>query len=153
VRYTNAAVVAVLTTALLTIPTPDLSAPTDTPLAGAKRVDHTWHPPKPRPKPKPKPRPKPAPSRSYVRPAPRHTAVNWDAIAKCESGNHWNHHSATAGLYWGGLQMDMTFWRHNGGLAYAARPDLATRAQQIAVAEVAYKSRGLRPWPTCGRYG
>lgn len=79
-------------------------------------------------------------------------AVNWDAIAKCESGGHWNHHTSLNG-YWGGLQMDMSFWRSYHGDRYAARPDLATKAQQIAVAERAYRVRGLAPWPTCGKRG
>jgi hypothetical protein len=115
-------------------------------------------------KPKPKPKvqvlarklvkPPTKPKRTFIPTPRRSTAVNWDAIAKCESGNHWNHHTATDGKYWGGLQMDMSFWRsYHGDRDFAARPDLATRAQQIAVAERAYRTRGLSPWPTCGAYG
>lgn len=53
--------------------------------------------------------------------------------------------------YWGGLQMDKPFmWaygrdmiaRHKGGLA-----DTWTPAEQIIVAERAYKKRGFGPWP------
>jgi len=111
-----------------------------------------------KPAPKPKPKPKPVVKKTYVShtsaPTPkRSSSVNWVAVAKCESGDHWNHHSATAGLYWGGLQMTLGFWRTYGGLAYASRPDLATEAQQIAVADRAYRSRGLEPWPVCGKFG
>lgn len=92
-------------------------------------------------------------SRSSSRPTTRSTRIDWDAVAMCESSGHWNHHSATLGLYWGGLQMNMTFWKDWGGLRFAARPDLATKAEQIAVAERAVPARGLHPWPYCGRFG
>ncbi|MEO8557075.1 MAG: transglycosylase family protein, partial [Actinomycetota bacterium] len=34
----------------------------------------------------------------------------------------------------------------NGGGKYASRADLATRLEQIAVANTVYASRGLAPW-------
>jgi len=129
-------------------PVADLSSTHAVPLhvSRAARPTPTPSPVKVKPTtPKPTPRPKPVPRRS--------TAIRWDRIAQCESGNHWNHHTATHGLYWGGLQMTLGFWKTYGGLAYALRPDLATKSQQIAVAERAYKSRGLQPWPTCGALG
>lgn len=73
----------------------------------------------------------------------------WDALARCESGNRWN--ANTGNGYFGGLQMDMSFWRSYGG-GVAPRPDLASREQQIAAAERARDSgRGYHPWPTCAR--
>ncbi|MFH9349142.1 transglycosylase family protein [Kitasatospora sp. NPDC017646] len=74
--------------------------------------------------------------------------TDWDALARCESGGRWQ--AATGNGYYGGLQFDAATWRANGGLAYAPRPDGATREQQIAVAEHLAASRGLAPWPVCG---
>ncbi|MEU3562387.1 transglycosylase family protein [Kitasatospora sp. NPDC006786] len=75
--------------------------------------------------------------------------VDWDALARCESGGRWN--AATGNGYYGGLQFDAGTWRSNGGLGYAPRADQATREQQIAVAENLAARRGLAPWPACGR--
>lgn len=74
----------------------------------------------------------------------------WDRIAQCESGGNWA--TNTGNGYYGGLQMNMSFWHSYGGDEYAERPDLASREQQIVVAERARDSgRGYRPWPVCGR--
>lgn len=71
----------------------------------------------------------------------------WDALAQCESSGRW--HIANP-PYYGGLQEDLIFWRRHGGLAYASRPDLASREAQIAVAEVGLAVQGPRAWPVCG---
>lgn len=81
---------------------------------------------------------------AHTRPA----AVDWDALARCESGGRW--HIATGNGFYGGLQFDQATWRANGGLSHAPRADLATREQQIAVAEHLAARRGLAPWPVCG---
>ncbi|WP_030270965.1 transglycosylase family protein [Streptomyces sp. NRRL B-24484] len=81
-------------------------------------------------------------------PAAGGQGVDWDRVAACESGGRW--HANTGNGYYGGLQFDRATWRANGGTAYAARPDLATREQQIAVAEHLAARRGLAPWPVCG---
>lgn len=78
------------------------------------------------------------------------SGLDWDAVARCESGGDW--HTNTGNGYFGGLQMDREFWHDWGGLAYAPRPDLASRLEQIAVATRAYHRRGRAPWPVCGRY-
>jgi len=78
------------------------------------------------------------------------SGVNWDAIANCESTNNWQINTGNG--YYGGLQFDNRTWLGSGGGAYAPRADLATREQQIAVAEVVYASRGLSPW-ACGYRG
>ena len=70
--------------------------------------------------------------------------MDWDRIAGCESGGNW--HINTGNGYYGGLQFDYSTWLSNGGGQYASRADLATRAQQIAVANVVYSHRGLSPW-------
>jgi hypothetical protein len=74
--------------------------------------------------------------------------IDWDRVAACESGRRW--HANTGNGYYGGLQFNQATWRANGGTAYAPRPDLATRDQQIAVAEHLAARRGLAPWPVCG---
>lgn len=71
-------------------------------------------------------------------------AAMWDRIAACESGGNWS--TNTGNGYYGGLQFDSGTWLSNGGGQYAARADLASREQQIAVANVVYASRGLQPW-------
>ncbi len=89
------------------------------------------------------------------RPKPKSTPVsgsdsglNWDAVADCESGGNW--HINTGNGYYGGLQFDSGTWFSNGGGQYASRADLATREQQIAVADRIYDQRGSSPWPVCG---
>jgi hypothetical protein len=73
----------------------------------------------------------------------------FDRLAACESNGRW--HIATGNGYFGGVQMDMTFWRNYGGLAFAARPDLASREQQIVVAERGLAVQGPGAWPVCSR--
>jgi hypothetical protein len=74
--------------------------------------------------------------------------LNWDAVAACESGGNWSINTGNG--YYGGLQFNISTWLAYGGGAYASRPDLATREQQIAVANKLYAARGSSPWPVCG---
>ncbi len=78
------------------------------------------------------------------------SGVNWDGIANCESTNNWSINTGNG--YYGGLQFDIPTWESAGGGAYAARPDQASREQQIAVAENLYADRGTSPW-ACGGAG
>ncbi|MFE0702440.1 transglycosylase family protein [Streptomyces sp. NPDC058872] len=73
-------------------------------------------------------------------------AATWDRVAECESGGQWSANFGN-GMY-GGLQFTQDSWERNGGLAYAPSPDLASRAQQIAVAEKALAG-GSNDWATC----
>lgn len=73
----------------------------------------------------------------------------WDRLAACEASGDW--HSASNPRYKGGLQMDATFWRNYGGLAYASRADLASREEQIAVAKRGQAVQGWGAWPVCSR--
>lgn len=73
----------------------------------------------------------------------------WEMLAGCESTHRWWINSGNG--YFGGLQMDLMFWRRHGGLQYAARPDLASREEQIAVAIVGQSIQGWRAWPVCSR--
>lgn len=80
-------------------------------------------------------------------PKARTAPTVWDALRRCECPSGW--HCNTGNGYFGGLQMDMPFWRTYGGLEFAERPDLASRDQQIVVAERGRADRGFYPWPTC----
>lgn len=71
----------------------------------------------------------------------------WDRLAQCESSGNWA--SNTGNGYYGGLQFGLGTWANYGGTSYAARPDLASREQQIAIAEKLYAARGFQPWPAC----
>ncbi|MCX5380205.1 transglycosylase family protein [Streptomyces sp. NBC_00091] len=72
----------------------------------------------------------------------------WNKVAACESTNNWQINTGNG--YYGGLQFSQSTWREFGGTAFAARADLATKAQQIAVAEKVLKGQGPRAWPACG---
>lgn len=73
--------------------------------------------------------------------------ATWDRLAHCESSGNWAINTGNG--YYGGLQFDVSTWNGYGGAAFAARPDLATREQQITVAEALYAKRGFQPWPAC----
>ncbi|MET9516700.1 transglycosylase family protein [Streptomyces sp. NPDC002994] len=74
-------------------------------------------------------------------------ATTWDRVADCESGGMW---SADLGNgYYGGLQFSPENWQKFGGTAYAPRADLASRSQQIQVAEKVLADQGPQAWPSC----
>ncbi|MET9625147.1 transglycosylase family protein [Streptomyces sp. NPDC006464] len=76
----------------------------------------------------------------------------WGCVAECESGGRWN--TNTGNGYYGGLQFWQPTWEEHGGLRYARRADLATRGQQIRVAEEVLRTQGWGAWPVCSkRYG
>ncbi|MCX3063440.1 transglycosylase family protein [Streptomyces beihaiensis] len=71
----------------------------------------------------------------------------WDRLADCESGGQWSMDAGNG--YYGGFQLTQDMWDRYGGLDYAPRPDLASRSQQIAVAEKILDDKGLGAWPSC----
>ncbi|WP_067570138.1 resuscitation-promoting factor [Nocardia acidivorans] len=71
----------------------------------------------------------------------------WDALAKCESGGNWAINTGNG--YYGGIQFDAGTWERQGGTRYAPRADLATREEQIAIAEVTRARQGWGAWPAC----
>jgi uncharacterized protein YabE (DUF348 family) len=71
-------------------------------------------------------------------------AAMWDRIAQCESGGNW--HINTGNGYYGGLQFATGSWLANGGDDFAPRADLASREEQITVANRYYAKAGLGPW-------
>jgi uncharacterized protein YabE (DUF348 family) len=71
-------------------------------------------------------------------------AAMWDRIAQCESGGNWSINTGNG--YYGGLQFLTSTWLSNGGGDFAPRADLASRAEQITVANRLYAKAGLGPW-------
>jgi resuscitation-promoting factor RpfA len=78
------------------------------------------------------------------------SVATWDAVAQCESGGNW--HINTGNGYYGGLQFSQSSWAAAGGLKYAPRADLATKDQQIAVAEKLLAMQGPGAW-SCASAG
>ncbi|GGO43465.1 hypothetical protein GCM10012287_06700 [Streptomyces daqingensis] len=75
-------------------------------------------------------------------------ADTWQKVAACESGGKWDINTGNG--YFGGLQFSQSTWQAYGGTAYAPRADLATKDQQLAVAEKVLAGQGPRAWPNCG---
>ncbi|MEV0775350.1 transglycosylase family protein [Streptomyces sp. NPDC050428] len=71
----------------------------------------------------------------------------WEKVAACESTNNWQINTGNG--YFGGLQFSQSTWEAFGGGQYAPRADLATRDQQIAIAEKVLKGQGPQAWPHC----
>jgi len=71
-------------------------------------------------------------------------AAMWDKVAQCESGGNW--HINTGNGYYGGLQFLTSTWLAHGGGQFAPRADLASREQQITVANSIYATSGLSQW-------
>ena len=71
----------------------------------------------------------------------------WDSLAQCESGGNWAINTGNG--FYGGLQFTPSTWAGHGGTAYAPSANLATREQQIAIAERVQASQGWGAWPAC----
>ncbi len=71
----------------------------------------------------------------------------WDRLAKCESSGDWSINTGNG--YYGGVQFSQSTWQAFGGTKYASRADLASREQQIAIAERVLAGQGWGAWPTC----
>ncbi|MFJ5676325.1 transglycosylase family protein [Streptomyces sp. NPDC093097] len=76
------------------------------------------------------------------------SVATWDKVAQCESGGNWSINTGNG--YYGGLQFSNSSWAAAGGTQYAARADLATKAQQIAVAEKLLAMQGPGAWGCAG---
>ncbi|MEU2715364.1 transglycosylase family protein [Streptomyces sp. NPDC007205] len=74
-------------------------------------------------------------------------ASTWNKVAACESSGDWSINTGNG--YYGGLQFTRSTWEAYGGARYAPRADLATRDQQIAVAERVLGGQGPGAWPVC----
>jgi len=83
---------------------------------------------------------------------PLSSGATWDALSRCEAGGNWAINTGNG--FYGGVQFDQNTWERNGGLRYAGRADLATREEQITIAEVTRARQGWGAWPVCsGRLG
>ncbi len=71
----------------------------------------------------------------------------WNKVAACESSNNWAINTGNG--YYGGLQFKQSTWEAYGGTRYAPRADLATKGEQIAVAEKVLEGQGPQAWPVC----
>lgn len=98
--------------------------------------------------------PAPAVVRVGTKPKPAPPAVpasgrgsTWDSLAQCEATGNWA--ANTGNGFYGGLQFTQQTWAAFGGTQYAPRADLATREQQIAVAEKVQAGQGWGAWPSC----
>ncbi len=79
------------------------------------------------------------------------SVATWDKVAQCESGGDWSINTGNG--YYGGLQFSQSSWEGAGGLQYAPRADLATKDQQIAVAEKLLAMQGPGAWSCAGAGG
>lgn len=71
----------------------------------------------------------------------------WDTIAQCEAGGNWAINTGNG--FSGGLQFTPSTWLAYGGGQYAPEAHLASREQQIAVAEKVQAGQGWGAWPAC----
>ncbi|BBY45736.1 transglycosylase family protein [Mycolicibacterium celeriflavum] len=76
------------------------------------------------------------------------TDGEWDQVASCESGGNWAINTGNG--YQGGLQFSPSTWSGHGGGEYAPAAHLATKEEQIAVAERVLANQGKGAWPSCG---
>jgi hypothetical protein len=88
-----------------------------------------------------------APVSSSLSSAEAATGKTWNRLASCESGGNW--HINTGNGYYGGLQFSSGTWLAYGGGKFASRADLASRDEQIAIAEKVLKNQGWGAWPAC----
>jgi hypothetical protein len=77
------------------------------------------------------------------------TDAQWDRVAQCESAGDW--HINTGNGYYGGLQFAATTWSSFDGPGYASRADLATREEQIDIANRVLATEGWNAWPVCSQ--
>ena len=77
------------------------------------------------------------------------TDGEWDQVARCESGNNWAINTGNG--YQGGLQFSPGTWSGHGGGEYAPAAHMASKDEQIAVAERVLATQGRGAWPVCGR--
>lgn len=77
------------------------------------------------------------------------TDGEWDAVASCESGGNWAINTGNG--YQGGLQFAGGTWSGHGGGEFAPAAHLASKEEQIAVAERVLATQGKGAWPVCGR--
>jgi hypothetical protein len=73
----------------------------------------------------------------------------WDTVASCESSGNWAINTGNG--YQGGLQFSPGTWLGYGGGEFASAAHMASRDEQIAIAEKVLAGQGRGAWPVCGR--
>ena len=89
---------------------------------------------------------------SYTAPQPQPVAVAtsatntsaWDRLAACESSGNWA--ANTGNGFYGGLQFTLSSWEAVGGTGL---PSNASKAEQIARAQMLQARQGWGAWPVC----
>ena len=71
----------------------------------------------------------------------------WDQLAQCESGGNWSINTGNG--FTGGLQFLQSTWLAVGGGEFAPDAYLASREEQIIVAERLVAISGWGAWPGC----
>lgn len=80
-------------------------------------------------------------------PANAASTDTWEQLAQCEATGDWS--ANTGNGFYGGLQFTKSTWEAYGGTEYAPRADLASKSEQIAVAERTLAGQGWGAWPAC----
>ena len=75
-------------------------------------------------------------------------AMNWDAVAECETGGNWAANTGNGAF--GGLQFKQATWEEFGGVGNPAK---ASKQQQIAIANKVLAGQGPKAWPKCAKAG
>lgn len=75
----------------------------------------------------------------------------WEKIAACESGGRWSINTGNG--YYGGLQFSEATWLRAGGGQYAPFAHLATKEQQIAVADSWLAKTSWSQWGCAKKVG
>ena len=73
----------------------------------------------------------------------------WDQLAQCESGGDWSINTGNG--FSGGVQFLRSTWLAMGGGEFAPDAYLASKAEQIVVAERLLEVSGWGAWPGCTR--
>lgn len=71
----------------------------------------------------------------------------WDQLAQCESGGNWSINTGNG--FTGGVQFLKSTWLAMGGGKFAPDAYLASKAEQIIVAERLLEVSGWGAWPGC----
>ena len=71
----------------------------------------------------------------------------WDQLAQCESGGDWSINTGNG--FSGGVQFLKSTWLAMGGGKFAPDAYLASKAEQIIVAERLLQVSGWGAWPGC----
>jgi LysM repeat protein len=85
-------------------------------------------------------------SSSDIEPQGTVSMATWDRLAECESNGNWSINTGNG--YYGGLQFALSSWEWVGGSGY---PHEASKAEQIARAEILLERQGWEAWPACSR--